>query len=105
MKGRGLMITAEDERLHDLSFENEELLKQAARCGCYYCGRIFKPSEISKWIADRHGRTAMCPHCGIDAVLQEAADGSYTLDESLLLHMNQTWFGLDGITFGCGMEE
>ncbi len=93
-------MTAEDQRLHDLSFENEKLLLESSKCGCYYCGRIFSPSEVTEWINDLHGRTALCPYCGIDAVLQEAADGSYVLDEKLLRRMNNLWFGLNGDTFG-----
>ena len=93
-------MTQEDKRLHDLSFENEEMLIVADKCGCYYCGKIFNPSEITEWINDKHGRTALCPYCAIDAVLQEANDGSYVLDEKLLRHMNDIWFDVDGRTFG-----
>lgn len=85
-------------RLHRLSFENEELLKKAERCGCFYCGKKYSPREVTFWINDAHGRTAVCPYCGIDAVLQEANDGSYELDDELLRHMNYVWFG--GGTFG-----
>lgn len=84
------------EELHKLSFENEEKLLLSDRCGCFSCGRIFNPKEIKEWIKDRNGRTAICPYCGIDSVLQEASNGEYILDEKLLKEMNQTWFNGSG---------
>lgn len=99
-KCAGLILTEEDKRLHDLSFENEESLLASSKCGCYYCGRIFAPSEVTEWINDRHGRTALCPYCGVDAVLHEPDDGAYTVDDTLLIRMNHLWFGLNGETFG-----
>lgn len=41
-------------------------------CGCFYCLRMFPPSTITEWVdldADGVGQTALCPRCGIDAVV------------------------------------
>ena len=86
------------EELHALSFENEELVKKSNYCGCFYCGKIFKSSEVIDWCIDNNARTAVCPYCGIDSVLQESLDGSYILDSDLLFNMNQRWFGGHGIS-------
>ena len=95
-------MTSEDIRLHGLSFENEKLLMAAKKCGCFYCGRMFTPSDVTDWAIDEHGRTAICPYCGIDPVLQEAADDSYVLDGKLLRHMNEVWFNNAETSFvGC----
>ena len=55
--------------LRALCVNHHALVTQSRRCGCFYCGSIFDPKEIRKW-AD-HGRTALCPRCGVDAVLPE----------------------------------
>ena len=78
------------EKLHALSFENEELVKKANTCGCFYCGRIFNSSEVINWCEDANARTAICPYCNNDSVLQESNDGSYELNKELLFEMNQS---------------
>ena len=84
------------EKLHVLSFENEELVKKSNTCGCFYCGRIFNSTEVIDWCEDTNARTAICPYCNIDSVLQESHDGSYDLNKDLLFEMNQRWFGGQG---------
>lgn len=42
-------------------------LEAGERCGCFFCFRTFPPSAIKAWIDAN--QTALCPHCGIDAVL------------------------------------
>ena len=53
---------------HQLCENNREKLKNAQVCGCFYCLRIFDAKEII-W-EDGADQTAMCPYCGIDAVLR-----------------------------------
>ena len=84
------------EKLHALSFENEELVKKSNTCGCFYCGRIFNSTEVIDWCEDANARTAICPYCHIDSVLKESQDGSYELSKELLFEMNQRWFGGHG---------
>ncbi len=86
------------EALHKLSFENEELVKRSNICGCFYCGKIFKSTEVTDWCNDANARTAICPYCCIDSVLQESLDGSYELNKELLFEMNKRWFGGHGFS-------
>ena len=57
---------------------HEKAIKNSKECGCFHCISIFPPSEIEEWIDEpeecprRPGRTAICPWCGIDAVLLES---------------------------------
>jgi hypothetical protein len=38
--------------------------------GCYHCLSEFPPSTVSTWCdGGRPGQTAICPHCGVDAVV------------------------------------
>jgi len=78
--------------LHDLSFMNEFLIKQVKYCGCYYCLKIFKSSEIKNWVDDGKAKTALCPYCSVDSVLQESNDGIYVLSYELLEKMNDIFF-------------
>ena len=57
------------------SFENWNNVKESNMCGCYYCCRIFPSSKVTDadWVPDAHGRTVLCPYCGIDAVLGDAS--------------------------------
>jgi hypothetical protein len=51
-------------------------IEQSSRCGCYYCLQLFAPSEITNWINETYGeaaQTALCPKCGIDAVIGSAS--------------------------------
>jgi hypothetical protein len=55
-----------------LSFRNKEVLGATEWCGCYYCITVFRTSEIREWTDN--GETAICPYCGVDAVVPNATD-------------------------------
>ena len=63
-------------------------------CGCFYCLAIYPPVEITDWLDDRihgvQGRTALCPKCGIDAVIGAAA--GHPITEAFLRAMRRRWF-------------
>ena len=46
-------------------------------CGCFYCLEIFCSDEIENWVEDPGG-TALCPHCGIDAIIGESSGFAIT---------------------------
>ena len=73
---------------HRLCESNQEELKGAQVCGCFYCLRIFDPKEIV-W-EDESDHTAMCPYCGIDSVLPESAD--FPITKAFLKNMHEFWF-------------
>lgn len=61
---------------HDAARINREILAKDSKCGCFYCQRVFSPSEIEEWcpeLDDDKDVTAICPYCGIDAVLSEGS--------------------------------
>lgn len=61
------------------SMRNESRLKQSGICGCYHCGSIFEVSEIQEWADDGgEDKTAICPKCGIDSVLDKDAVSPFT---------------------------
>lgn len=42
------------------------------------------------FIKDGEGETALCPYCGIDAVIGDGC--GLTLDEKILKELNKIWF-------------
>ena len=44
-------------------------------CGCVRCYEIFRPIDIVEWIDEKNEPeiTAMCPRCGVDAVIGSAS--------------------------------
>ena len=63
-------------------------LETSEHCGCFYCGGVFAAAEISEWIDEEE--TAMCPKCGIDAVIGSAS--GYPITDAFLQEMKHWWF-------------
>ena len=80
------------EKIHSYSFENHDILMDVDKCGCFYCERIFKPSQIVDWIEDKNGLTSQCLYCEIDSVIPESKTGEYDLSRDLLKQMYEYWF-------------
>ena len=74
---------------HDYTIFNKQQVMQSKTCGCFYCLRMFEPSEIVDW-CDLAEDTALCPYCGIDSILAEAS--GFKITEELLRQMNEYWF-------------
>jgi len=74
---------------HRTEIERSEL------CGCFYCETTFLPSAIERWIdpqgEDGGGQTAMCPRCGIDAVI--GSGSGHAITPELLAKMRKGYFG------------
>ena len=63
-------------------------LEGSSTCGCFYCFEIFPPTQITEWVdADQ---TALCPKCGIDAVIGSAS--GYPITSNFLHRMHEHWF-------------
>jgi uncharacterized paraquat-inducible protein A len=58
------------------------------RCGCFHCLSVFETSTIKNWIDT--GQTAMCPRCGIDAVI--GSEAGLDLTHEFLSAMRARWF-------------
>ncbi len=76
------------------------LLVASDAAGCFHCGAIFRPDEVTEWIDEppaldgragpERGITAACPRCTMDAVLPSAA---VSLNAGLLAAMAARYFG------------
>lgn len=76
---------------HSIFHKNE--ISQSDLCGCFYCGGIFKPTEIIEWVDEDNpkGQTALCPICGIDAVIGDKSAFPIT-DKNFLNEMHFLYF-------------
>ncbi|UNU72982.1 cytoplasmic protein [Moraxella nasovis] len=76
--------------LHGLCTNHRNLLKKYQQCACFHCLTYFDYSDIQKedWIDNND--TALCPYCGIDAVLPN--DFNNLIEENLLKTMQKYFF-------------
>ncbi len=74
---------------HKYSSNHKALLLKDTKCGCFFCLKIFSPTEIDEWIDDVEG-TAICPYCGIDSIIGESS--GYPITTEFLSEMNKYWF-------------
>ena len=58
------------------SRHHRERMTPMIPCGCFHCQAVFSADGIRDWIDD--GQTALCPRCGVDAVLPDVT-GTATL--------------------------
>jgi hypothetical protein len=88
---------ADLESIHKHSSHHRPRIEASAVCGCFYCLRTFAPTAISDWVdwpngdESQPGVTALCPRCGIDAVLPDNVPAA-ALSEGLLRQMHDYWF-------------
>ncbi|MCL2617481.1 MAG: cytoplasmic protein [Defluviitaleaceae bacterium] len=82
------MDYAEYPEAHARCTRNRHNLANSARCGCFYCLRIFTPREIYDWCDE--GETALCPFCETDAVVCETPD--WPLNGGVLEEMRRRAF-------------
>lgn len=52
---------------------NRSEVEQSAMCACLSCEQMFSPEEIEAWHRSESGDTAVCPRCGMAAVVGSSA--------------------------------
>ena len=76
------------EKLHTYCTNNRDLVARANRCYCVYCKADMDRREIVDFLELEN--TAVCPKCGVDAVLPDSIDE--TISRSLLQELHEYWF-------------
>jgi hypothetical protein len=74
---------------HDHCSRHRAELDASDLCGCFHCRRTFGREQIEEGTDDDD--TALCPLCGIDAVLGSAS--GYEISAQFLTEMHAAWFG------------
>jgi len=75
------------EALHEKSRNNKKLIANV-KCGCFNCLETFESSAVVDFIDNSN--TALCPRCGVDAVL--ASDTKVTVTIAMLTAMHKHYF-------------
>jgi len=89
---------AECEQLLAQSRRHRPAIEKSRICGCFHCEQFLAPHQIESWVADLGEgadgpeQTALCPWCGVDAVLPEW-NGVYPMGVGLLRRMHWYPFG------------
>ena len=73
----------------EYSIRNREGLVPGTQSACYYCLNVYPAEEVTEFTDA--GDTALCPYCGIDAVLPQHA--GYSFERDNLEAMRAFWFG------------
>jgi hypothetical protein len=81
------------EKIKEHAANNEIEIVKSNQCGCFFCRQIYSARQVQDWINDGRGISAICPECGTDAVIGDAA--GIPLEKSMLKAMNLQYFGLD----------
>lgn len=83
---------------HSVVFRKKEMLLKSETWGCFYCCKIYPKPEKVRWVypfawrrSEPEETTALCPHCGIDSCLGDAA--GFSLTTEFLKDMEAYWFG------------
>ena len=72
------------------SIRNAESILNSDFCGCFHCISIFPVADIKEMVVEKDGfKTAICPICGIDAVL---GDASVEITAEILEVLNEHFF-------------
>ena len=77
---------------HRFCTNNRALIAESAVCGCFSCQTMFRGTEIIEWTFERDRtkpNTAICPYCGVDAVLPSPP---LELSAEFLAAMYHYWF-------------
>lgn len=75
------------------SSHNEIEILQSKNCSCYFCRQTYSARDVNDWTNDKGGVTAICPVCGMDAVIGDAC--GIPLDKTTLKEMNMAFYGED----------
>ncbi|MFA5766339.1 MAG: hypothetical protein WC919_00260 [Candidatus Paceibacterota bacterium] len=71
------------------SQHNKAEIEASTKCACFFCRAVFDPKAI---IVYSEGDTAICPNCGIDAVIGDKT--GFDLSEEFLVAMFRRWFSI-----------
>lgn len=81
------------EKAHLHASNNEIEIVKSDKCACFFCRQVYSARKIQDWINDERGISAICPECGIDAVVGDAS--GISLEKPILKALNLAYYGKD----------
>lgn len=82
------MNKEEMKRIHSHTMSNRKEIEASVTCACINCCEIFKASEVEDYLDE--GETALCPVCGIDAVIGDCT--GISMDREILNELSKEFF-------------
>ena len=82
------MTKEEMKGIHSHTLRNRKEIEASDNCACISCMGAFPASEVEAYIDD--GETALCPLCGIDAVIGDCT--GISMDPTTLNKLNKEFF-------------
>ncbi len=76
-------------RTHD----NEVQILHSKTCSCLFCRQTYDARLVHDWVNDEQGISAICPECGMDAVVGD--NNGEPMDKALLKELNLAFYGED----------
>ena len=67
---------------------HKQQVLRSSLCGCFHCLSTFEPTAITTWVDE--GKTAVCPVCGVNAVV--GSDSGMLITRELLEDLKKRWF-------------
>ncbi len=84
---------------HGHTAKNRTEIEASTHCGCFYCAKVFSPSDIVAWsgleLIDldlpeaAHAETALCPQCGSESVIGDKS--GFHISVKFLNRMHEAW--------------
>ena len=79
--------------LQKRTHNNEIEILRSKTCSCLFCRQTYDARKVNDWINDERGMSAICPECGMDAVVGD--NGGEPLDKTTLKEANLAYYGED----------
>ena len=78
-------------QLHSHATNNEIEILKSKTCSCFFCRQSYSARLVNDWVSDERGVSAICPECGMDAVIGDAC--GVPLDKATLKALNLAYYG------------
>ena len=86
-----MKLSEEQSKLyHSHTIRNRQEIDQSVYCHCISCTRSYPSPIVTDFIKDGEGETALCPYCGIDAVIGDSC--RLIINQAILTYLNKKWF-------------
>ena len=82
------MTREEMKQMHSHTLRNRKEIEASHSCVCISCCEIFPASEVVDYIDE--GETALCPICGIDAVIGDCT--GISMDRETINELHKEYF-------------
>ena len=86
-----MKLTDQQSKLyHSHTIRNRQEIDQSEYCHCISCIKSYPSPIVMDYIKEGTVETALCPYCGIDAVIGDAC--GLEINQEILTALNKRWF-------------